>query len=202
MLYQLTSSGFRCFCPFYRGGCEQSPPQGSCFFSSLGADARRPPSFLRVPAGDRFCTAKPVGSHKKKHHPDRMVFSFWNAAGRVELAASTCAHQRTDCCRISRRAACPQAAAVYHRCLRLPRGGVRAPRPMHERGEPFRRGRRPRRPVRRGGRLCPPSPPTCSIPPRRPAPPAPSLPLPAPPPAASFPALSASAIPPPSPSAP
>ena len=46
MLYQLTSSGFRCFCPFYRGGCEQSPPQGSCFFSSLGADARRPPSFL------------------------------------------------------------------------------------------------------------------------------------------------------------
>ena len=46
MLYQLTSSGFRCFCPFYRGGCEQSPPQGSCFFSSLGADARRPPSFF------------------------------------------------------------------------------------------------------------------------------------------------------------
>ena len=45
-LYQLTSSGFRCFCPFYRGGCEQSPPQGSCFFSSLGADARRPPSFF------------------------------------------------------------------------------------------------------------------------------------------------------------
>ena len=56
--------------------------------------------------------------------------------------------------------------------------------------------------VRRGGRLCPPSPPTCSIPPRRPAPPAPSPPLPAPPPAASFPAPSASAIPPPSPSAP
>ena len=47
-----------------------------------------------------------------------------------------------------------------------------------------------------------PRPPTCSIPLRRPAPPAPSPPLPAPPPAASFPALSASAIPPPSPSAP
>ena len=65
----------------------------------------------------------------------RMVFSFWNAAGRVELAASTCAHQRTDCCRISRREACPQATAVYRRCLRLPRV------------KPFRRGRRPRRPV-------------------------------------------------------
>ncbi len=70
----------------------------------------------------------------KKNHP-LGGFSFWNAAGRVELAASTSAHQRTDCCRISRRAACPQAAAVYRRCLRLPRG------------EPFRRGRRPRRPV-------------------------------------------------------
>ena len=87
-------------------------------------------------------------SAKNKETPsDRMVFSFWNAAGRMELAASTCAQQRTDCCRISRRAACPQAAIVYRRCLRLPRGGVRAPRPTHERGEPFRRGRRPRRPV-------------------------------------------------------
>ena len=87
-------------------------------------------------------------SAKNKETPSlRMVFSFWNVAGRMELAASTCAHQRTDCCRISRRAACPQAAAVYRRCLRLPRGGVRAPRPTHERGEPLRRGRRPRRPV-------------------------------------------------------
>ena len=37
---------FPLFLPFHRGGCEQSPPQGSCFFSSLGADARRPPSFF------------------------------------------------------------------------------------------------------------------------------------------------------------
>ena len=87
-----------------------------------------------------------VARSKKKNHP-LGGFSFWNAAGRVELAASTGAHQRADCCRISRRAACPQAAAVYRRCLRLPRGGVRAPRPTHERGEPLRRGRRPRRPV-------------------------------------------------------
>ena len=47
-------------------------------------------------------------SAKNKETPsDRMVFSFWNAAGRVELASSTSA----------------------------------------QRGEPFRRGRRPRRPV-------------------------------------------------------
>ena len=47
-------------------------------------------------------------SAKNKETPSvRMVFSFWNAAGRMELAASTCA----------------------------------------QRGEPFRRGRRPRRPV-------------------------------------------------------
>ena len=87
-----------------------------------------------------------VARSKKKNHP-LGGFSFWNAAGRVELAASTCAQQRTDCCRISRRAACPQAAIVYRRCLCLPRGGVRAPRPTHERVKPFRRGRRPRRPV-------------------------------------------------------
>ena len=37
---------FPLFLPFHRGGCKQSPPQGSCFFSSLGADARRPPSFF------------------------------------------------------------------------------------------------------------------------------------------------------------
>ena len=88
-----------------------------------------------------------VARSKKNTPSDRMGYSFWNAAGRLELAASTCAQQRTDCCRISRRAACPQAAAVYRRCLRLPRGGVRAPRPTHERVKPFRRGRRPRRPV-------------------------------------------------------
>ena len=47
-------------------------------------------------------------SAKNKETPsDRMGYSFWNAAGRLELAASTCA----------------------------------------QRGEPFRRGRRPRRPV-------------------------------------------------------
>ena len=87
-------------------------------------------------------------SAKTKETPSFGRFFFLEcAAGRVELAASTGAHQRTDCCRISCRAACPQAAAVYRRCLRLPRGGVRAPRPTHERGEPFRRGRRPRRPV-------------------------------------------------------
>ena len=74
MLYQLTTSGFRCFCPFYRGGCEQSPPQGSCFFSSLGADARRPPSFLWVPAGDRFCTAKPPYPAPKKETPAGVSF--------------------------------------------------------------------------------------------------------------------------------
>ena len=77
-----------------------------------------------------------VQSAKTKEKPsDRMGYSFWNAAGRMELAASTSAHQQTDCCRISRRAACPQVAAVYRRCLRLPRV------------KPFRRGRRPRRPV-------------------------------------------------------
>ena len=47
-----------------------------------------------------------VARSKKKNHP-LGGFSFWNAAGRVELAASTSA----------------------------------------QRGEPFRRGRRPRRPV-------------------------------------------------------
>lgn len=46
MLYQLTFQRFPLFLPFHRGGCKQSPPQGSCFFSSLGADARRPPSFF------------------------------------------------------------------------------------------------------------------------------------------------------------
>ena len=94
--------------------------------------------------GSEFEPRRPL---QKETPSVRMVFSFWNVAGRVEHAASTSAHQRTDCCRISRREACPQAAAVYRRCLRLPRGGVRAPRPTHERGEPFRRGRRPRRPV-------------------------------------------------------
>ena len=54
----------------------------------------------------RVRTTKPVGNHKKKNHP-KGGFSFWNAVGRLELAASTGA----------------------------------------PRGEPFRRGRRPRRPV-------------------------------------------------------
>ena len=91
-----------------------------------------------------FCCAE---REKQRNTIRQDGVSFWNAAGRMELAASTSAHQRTDCCWISRRAACPQAAAVYRRCPRLPRGGVRAPRPMHERVKPFRRGRRPRRPV-------------------------------------------------------
>ena len=82
-------------------------------------------------------TTKPVDNHRKERNTIRQDgVSFWNAAGRVELAASTGAHQRTDCCWISRRAACPQAA-VYRRCLRLLRGGVRAPRPTHERVKPF-----------------------------------------------------------------
>ena len=34
-------------------------------------------------------TTKPAPSHKKKTPSVRMVFSFWNAAGRLELAAST-----------------------------------------------------------------------------------------------------------------
>ena len=38
----------------------------------------------------RVRTTKPEGNHKKKNHP-LGGFSFWNAAGRMELAASTCA---------------------------------------------------------------------------------------------------------------
>ena len=91
----------------------------------------------------------PVPCSKKKNHP-LGGFSFWNAAGRVELAASTCAHQRTDCCRISRRAACPQAAVPVCPERKLFRaahahGGVGAPRPTDGdmetlwglRGQPF-----------------------------------------------------------------
>ena len=125
--------------------CAKSVACGRVIEREWGNPQRFPPHTPPSLRYARVRTTKPEGNHKKKNHP-LGGFSFWNAADRMELAASTCAHQRTECCRISRRAACPQAA-VYRRCLRLPRGGVRAPRPTHERGEPFRRGRRPRRPV-------------------------------------------------------
>ena len=126
--------------------CAKSVACGRVIEREWGNPQRFPPHTPPSLRYARVRTTKPEGNHKKKNQPLGGV-SFWNAAGRMELAASTSAQQRTDCCRISRRAACPQAAIVYRRCLRLPRGGVRAPRPTHERGKPFRRGRRPRRPV-------------------------------------------------------
>ncbi len=105
--------------------------------ASTGAErvkSRGPAGLLRMAlpfVGCRVASSSLVyfatQSAKNKEKPPFGWFFFWNAAGRMELAASTGAQQRTDCCRISCRAACPQAAAVYRRCLRLPRGGVRAP---------------------------------------------------------------------------
>ena len=152
----ITRDSIRIFVP---QGAMPTSPRGKCAGVRAGriilpTAGRRGQHSAEAPATKE----PPMGGSQlvEKVHPDffdklrntirQDGVSFWNAAGRAELAASTGAHQRTDCCRISRRAACPQTA-VYRRCLRLPRGGVRAPRPMHERGEPFRRGRRPRRPV-------------------------------------------------------
>ena len=39
----------------------------------------------------RVRTTRPEGSHKNKTPSEGMGFCFWNAAGRFELAASTCA---------------------------------------------------------------------------------------------------------------
>ena len=87
--------------------CAKSVACGRVIEHEWGNPSKVPPSHSPFLAMCGSATAKPVGGHKKKHHPDRMVFSFWNAAGRVELAASTGA----------------------------------------QRVKPFRRGRRPRRPV-------------------------------------------------------
>ena len=86
---------------------KEKPPFGRSFSDcqkslSLRASARREASALGVLLG-----MTGVGFIDTLPPSDRMGYSFWNAAGRVELAASTGA----------------------------------------QRGEPFRRGRRPRRPV-------------------------------------------------------
>ena len=79
--------------------CAKSVACGRVIEREWGNPQRFPPHTPPSLRYARVRTTKPVGDHKKKHHP-LGGFSFWNAAGRVELAASTCAHQRTDCCRI------------------------------------------------------------------------------------------------------
>ena len=86
--------------------CAKSVACGRVIEREWGNPQRFPPHTPPSLRYARVRTTKPVGNHKKKNHP-LGGFSFWNAAGRLELAASTCA----------------------------------------KRGEPFRRGRRPRRPV-------------------------------------------------------
>ena len=86
--------------------CAKSVACGRVIEREWGNPQRFPPHTPPSLRYARVRTTKPEGNHKKKNHP-LGGFSFWNAAGRVELAASTCA----------------------------------------QRGEPLRRGRRPRRPV-------------------------------------------------------
>ena len=86
--------------------CAKSVACGRVIEREWGNPQRFPPHTPPSLRYARVRTTKPEGNHKKKNQP-LGGFSFWNAAGRVELAASTSA----------------------------------------KRGEPLRRGRRPRRPV-------------------------------------------------------
>ncbi len=69
-------------------------PCGRVTEREWGNPSKVPPSHSPFLAMCGSATAKPVGSHKKKHHPDRMVFLFgmsragWNSLPRPARSAS------------------------------------------------------------------------------------------------------------------
>ena len=74
--------------------CAKSVACGRVTEREWGNPSKVPPSHSPFLAMCGSATAKPVGSHKKKHHPDRMVFLFgmsragWNSLPRPARSAS------------------------------------------------------------------------------------------------------------------
>ena len=58
-----------------------------------GNPSKVPPSHSPFLSGGRECRQQNLWTITKETPSIRMVFSFWNAAGRLELAASTCAQR-------------------------------------------------------------------------------------------------------------
>ena len=72
--------------------CAKSVACGRVIEREWGNPQRFPPHTPPSLRYARVRTTKPEGNHKKKNHP-LGGFSFWNVAGRFELAASTCAQR-------------------------------------------------------------------------------------------------------------
>ena len=74
--------------------CAKSVACGRVTEREWGNPSKVPPSHSPFLAMCGSATAKPVGSHKKKHHPDRMVFLFgmpragWNSLPRPARSAA------------------------------------------------------------------------------------------------------------------
>lgn len=69
----------------------QTYPAGE--LKSRGNPAKVSPANIPFLADNRKCCIFFVNAKQKETPSVRMVFSFWNAAGRLELAASTCAQR-------------------------------------------------------------------------------------------------------------
>ena len=153
--------------------CAKSVACGRVIEREWGNPSKVPPSHSPFLATCGSATAKPVGSHKKKHHPDRMVFLFgmpragWNSLPRPARSASN-PEVKAGLLRMALPfVGCREASSslVYFAVqsaktkeypirqdgvffLECAAGRMElAASTGAQRGEPFRRGRRPRRPV-------------------------------------------------------